>query len=78
MKATVQVEMQFYSSVVAINCSAAFARIKTSFNCCTESSGKNGKKSKNVIIYKLKEETDELLQGKVETILAEVGPKPTI
>ena len=77
VKSTVQAEMQSYSSVVAKTCSTVFAPRKTA-SCCTESSGKNGKKSKNVIIYKLKEETDELLQGKVETILAEVGPKPTI
>ena len=35
-------------------------------------------RSQNVMIDGLKEETDKLLQGKVETILAEVGPKPTI
>ena len=76
VKSTVQAEMQSYSSVVAKTCSTALAPKK--LQAVVQKVAEKSERSQNVIIYGLKEEPDELLQGKVEAVLAEIGEKPTI
>ena len=76
VKSTVQAEMQSYSSVVAKTCSTAFAPKK--LQAVVQKVAEKTERSQNVIIYGLKEDSDELIQGKVEAVLAEVGEKPTI
>ena len=76
VKSTVQEEMQSYSSAVAKTCSTAFAPKK--LQAAVRKVVEKTERSQNVIIYGLKEEPNELLQVKVEAVLAEVGEKPTV
>lgn len=73
---TVKNEMQSYSSAVKISCAHALApkKIKTAMKKAVDEQDR----SRNLIIYGMKEEDNEVLETKVTEVLEQLNEKPRI
>ena len=76
VQSTVQSEMKNYSAAVSKSCKTALApkRIQAAVEKVAEKSDR----SRNVIIYGVQEQKDEVLENRVNEILAEIDEKPRV
>ena len=76
IKTTVKTELKSYSSVVSQSCKAALAQKK--IEAAVKKVSDKGDRSRNVVIYGVKEEHAENLNQRVDDILSEIDEKPRI
>ncbi len=74
VKTVVQSEMKSYSSMLSATCSKALApkKMKVAMKKVAEEEDR----SKNLIIYGLKQEDDEIIEDKVSEVLGHLNEKP--
>ena len=73
---TVQSEIKSYSSVLSKTCSAALSEKK--FQAAVKSAVDREDRTRNVVIYGVKETPDEVLSEKASEIFLEIGEKPAV
>ena len=76
VKSTVQSEMKSISSNISKTCTARMT--PKTIEAAVQKVADKEERSKNVIIYGLKEEKEEKLKNRVEEVLAEIGEKPLV
>ena len=76
VKSSVMCEIKSYASAVTKTCAAALAPKKLTAAIKTVAEYEDRKR--NIIIYGLKEEDNEVISAKVEKVLAEIDEKPII
>ena len=76
VKSTVETELKSYYSVVSKTCAAALAPKK--IHAAVKKVATQKERCRNVVIYGLPETQSEQLQNKVDTVLIEIGEKPSI
>ena len=76
VKTTVQTEMKSYSAMVKKSCPTTLT--KKTIEAAVKSACDQEDRSKNVIIYGIEENSGEVLQDKVETVLEQMDEKPVV
>ena len=76
VESTVKCEIKSYTSAVTKTCAAALAPRK--LTAAIKTVAENEDRKRNVIIYGIKEEDNEVVSTKVEDVLAEIDEKPII
>ena len=76
VESTVKGEIKSYASAVTKTCAAALAPRK--LTAAIKTVEENEDRKRNVIIYGIKEEDNEVISAKVEEVLAEIDEKPII
>ena len=76
VESTVKCEIKSYASAVTKTCAAALAPRK--LTAAIKTVAENEDRKRNVIIYGIKEEDNEVVSAKVEEVLAEIDEKPII
>ena len=76
VQTTVQSEMKSYSSVLSKTCSAALSQRK--LQSAVKLAAEKEDRSRNVVIYGVKEEAGEIIHDKSLEILQDVGERPMI
>ena len=76
VQTTVKTELKSYSSVVSKSCSAALSQKK--ITAAVKNVADREDRSRNVIIYGVKEENGEDVEKRIEEILSEIDEKPKL
>ena len=76
VESTVKCEIKSYASAVTKTCAAALAPRK--LTAAIKTVAENEDRKRNVIMYGIKEEDNEVVSAKVEEVLAEIDEKPII